>query len=54
MHSIRQFKLDDWLKLVSAPVLLGACLVAGYVIRQLLFRALRRWAKRLQAISMWS
>src|SRR5437879_11223685 len=46
MHSIRQFTLDDWLKLVVPACVLVASLVAGYVIRQLLFRALRRWGSK--------
>jgi len=46
MHSIRQFTFDDWWKLVVPACVLLASLIAGYVIRQLLFRALRRWGSK--------
>jgi small-conductance mechanosensitive channel len=46
MDSIRQMALHDPLKLVLPACLLLATLAAGYVLKRLLFRALKRWARR--------
>jgi small-conductance mechanosensitive channel len=44
MESIRQMALNDPLKLVLPLCLLVGSVVAGYVVKRLLFRALARWA----------
>src|SRR5579863_6111975 len=44
MGSFRQTLLDDPLRLVIPVGVLLATLAAGFLVRSLLFRALRRWA----------
>jgi small-conductance mechanosensitive channel len=46
MESIRQMASHDPLKLVIAACLLLVSLAAGYVVKRLLFRALRRWGDK--------
>ena len=46
MKPIQQIALHDPLQLVIAGCLLVGTLVAGYVVRRLLFRALHRWAAK--------
>ena len=46
MNPIQQIALHDPLQLVIAGCLLVGTLVAGYVVRRLLFRALHRWAAK--------
>jgi small-conductance mechanosensitive channel len=45
MDSIRQMALHDPLKLAIPACLLLAMLAAGYVVKRLLFRALKRWGE---------
>jgi len=46
MESIRQMALHDPLKLVAPLCLLLGTVAAGYVVKRLLFRALRRWGEK--------
>ena len=46
MDAIRQMVLHDPLRLVLPACLLLAVLAAGYVLKQLLFRALERWGRK--------
>jgi len=46
MESIRQIALHDPLRLIAPLCLLLATLAGGYLVRWLLFRALRRWGTR--------
>jgi small-conductance mechanosensitive channel len=46
MESIRQMALHDPLKLVAPLCLLLVTVAAGYVVKRLLFRALRRWGEK--------
>jgi len=45
MESIRQMALHDPLKLVAPLCLLFVTVAAGYLVKRLLFRALRRWGE---------
>jgi small-conductance mechanosensitive channel len=45
MGPIRQIALQDPLKLVLPACLLVGTLIAGYLVKRLLFRALRRWGE---------
>jgi len=49
MESIRQMALPDLLKLVIPACLLLVTLIAGYVVKRLLFRALQRWGERTKS-----
>lgn len=44
MQSLRQFVEHDYLKLILPLVVLLATIAAGWIVRNLLFRAVRRWA----------
>lgn len=46
MESIRQMALHDPLKLVAPLCLLLGTVAAGYLVKRLLFRALRRWGQQ--------
>jgi hypothetical protein len=46
MESIRQMALHDPLKLVAPLCLLLGTVAAGYLVKRLLFRALRRWGEK--------
>ena len=43
MESIRQIALHDPLRLVMPLCLLVGTVIAGYLVKRLLFRALQRW-----------
>jgi len=46
MESIRQIALHDPLRLVMPLCLLVGTVIAGYLVKRLLFRALQRWAAK--------
>lgn len=48
MEAVQKFFTYDWTKLIVPLVVLAVVLVAGYIAKRLLFRALRRWAARTQ------
>jgi len=44
MEAVKSFLLYDWTKLIIPVVVLIGILMAGFIAKRLLFRALRRWA----------
>ena len=48
MEALRRFLLFDWTKLIIPFGVFVIILIAGFIVKRLLFRALRRWAGHTQ------
>jgi small-conductance mechanosensitive channel len=46
MDSILNYTVHDWHDLIMPAILLGGTVLAGFVVREILFRVLRRWQKK--------